>query len=323
MQWLNALPAWPVMALLALLASRLLVLPAARAPFKVLAFLLQRLAKKVHPDISRSHFQQQLSGTLALLLVLLLPLAITYGFYLVSELPLVLDALILYFCLGSRLELQHASAVAGSINRQQLTLAREQAKPLLLRDRRNLSAMGLSKACIESLLLQNAANLIAVLFWFLLGGGLLALAYTLLQTAARQWNSKLAHYCYFGRTAARCYQLAVAPALIISALLLAIQTGLGAAWRNFRAAEALFFYWPSRLLLAAGASALRNKLGGPAFYAGIKTPRQRLGAGPEPTANDILRTILLINAQQTALIILFGSTLALYYSSILLVVRPV
>lgn len=319
MQWLNALPAWPVMALLALLASRLLVLPAAHAPLKVLALLLQRLAKKVHPDISRSHFQQQLSGTLALLLVLLLPLAITYGFYLVSELPLVLDALILYFCLGSRLSLKHASTVADSIKKQQLTLAREQAKPLLLRDRRNLSAMGLSKACIESVLLQNAANLIAVLFWFLLGGGLLALAYTLLQIAARQWNSKLAHYRYFGLTAARCYQLAVAPALVISAVLLAVQTGLSGAWRNYRSAESLFFNWPSRLLLAAGASALHSKLGGPAFYAGAKTPRQRLGNGAEPTASDILRTILLVNAQQTALIIIFGSTLALYIASILLV----
>ncbi|SNY53999.1 adenosylcobinamide-phosphate synthase [Arsukibacterium tuosuense] len=319
MHWLNLLPAWPLMVLLALLTSRWLVLPGARAPVKGLAVLLQRLAKKVHPDISRSHFQQQLSGTLALLLVLALTLAIAYCFYLVSELPLVLDVLILYFCLGSRLSLQQAAAVADSINRQQLTLARERARPLLLRDRQNLSAMGLSKACIESLLLQNAANLIAVLFWFLIGGGLMALAYTLLQIAARQWNSKLPHYRYFGRTAARCYQLAVAPGLLISALLLAVQTGLSGAWRNYRATDALFFNWPSRILLATGASALGRKLGGPAYYAGSKTARQRLGSGTEPTANDILRTILLVNAQQTALIILFSSTLALYIASILLV----
>ncbi|WP_213995710.1 cobalamin biosynthesis protein [Arsukibacterium sp.] len=312
MQWLNTLPAWPLMALLALLASRWLVLPGARAPFRALAVLLQQLAKKVHPDISRSHFQQQLSGTLALLLLLTLTLAIAYGFYLLSELPLVLDALILYFCLGSRLTLQQAAAVADSINRQQLTLARQRARPLLLRDRQNLSAMGLSKACIESVLHSNAANLVAVIFWFLVGGGLLTLAYTLLQVAARQWNSKLPHYRYFGLTAARCYQLAVAPGLVISALLLALQTGLSRAWRNYRTNEALFFNWPSRLLLAAGASALSSRLGGPAFYAGTKTPRQRLGNGTEPAANDILRAVLFINAQQTALILILSSVLALY-----------
>ncbi|WP_372625261.1 cobalamin biosynthesis protein [Arsukibacterium sp.] len=316
--WLEALPAWPSIALVALLLSRLMVLPGSRAPFNAFAIILQRLAKKVHPDITRSSFQQQLSGTLALLLVVLLPLAITYGFYLLSELPLVLDAIILYFCLGSRLSLQQGTAVANSLQRQQLTLAREQAAPLLLRDRGNLSAMGLSKACIESLLQQQAANLVATLFWFLAGGGLLVLAYTLLQTAARQWNYKLPHYRYFGRTAARCYQLALAPGLIISTSLLAIQTGIRSAWRNYRQADTLFFYWPSRLLLAAGAAALGVKLGGPAYYAALKTPRQRLGNGAEPTGKDILRVIMLINAQQTALIILFSSMLALYIASILL-----
>lgn len=318
MQWLNTLPPWPVLALLALLASRWLTLPGARAPFHGLAILLKRLGNKVHPDISRSRFQQQLSGTLALLLVLTLSLAITFGFYLVSELPLVLDALILYFCLGSRLSLQQAALVADGIKRQQLTLARERAKPLLLRDRQQLSAMGLSKACIESVLHSNAAQLIAVLFWFLIGGGLLALAYTLLQVAARQWNSKLAHFRYFGRAAARCYQWAVAPGLIISAILLAVQTGLVKAWRNFRHAGALYLNIPSRLLLAAGASALNSQLGGPAFYAGIKISRQRLGSGTEPGANDILRAILLVNAQQTALIMLFCSVLASYIASIIL-----
>ncbi|MBV2129583.1 cobalamin biosynthesis protein CobD/CbiB [Arsukibacterium indicum] len=318
MQWLNALPPLLVIALLALLASRWFTLPGTRVPFTGLAVILQRLAKKVHPDINRSAFQQQLSGSLALLLILALGIALTYGFYLVSELPLVLDALILYFCLGNRATLKNAAAVAESINRQQLTLARDRAKPLLLRDRQNLSAMGLSKACIESVLQHNAANLIAVIFWFLIGGGLMTLAYTLLQVAARQWNSKLPYYRHFGRTAARWYQVAVAPGLIISAILLAVQTGLIAAWRNYRNAGSLFLNMPSRLLLATGASALKCKLGGPAFYAGSKTARQRLGSGTEPGANDILRSILLVNAQHTALIMLFCSVLACYVASIIL-----
>lgn len=318
MPGVDTLPAWPVMALIALLASRLLVLPGSRAPFNALAILLQKLAARVHPDISRSHFQQQLSGSLALLIVLLIPLTISYGFYLISELPLVLDAVILYFCLGSRLTLQQANTVALDIKRQQLSLAREHAKPLLLRDRQPLSAMGLSKACIESVLLQHAANLVAVLCWFLLGGGLLVLAYTLLQTAARQWNSKLPHYRHFGRAATICYQLAVAPGLIMSALIWAVQTGIIRAWRTYRAADTLFFNWPGRLLLSTGASALQCKLGGPAYYQGLKTARQRLGAGAEPSANDILRAVALVNAQQTALIILFFSALALNIASTLL-----
>lgn len=308
------------MALLALIASRLLVLPGAREPFKLLAVLMQRLASRVHPDINRSRFQQQLSGSLALLLVLLVPVAIVYGFYLLSELPLVLDALILYFCLGSRETSQQAVRVAGNLQRQQLSLAREQAKPLLLRNRQQLSEMGLSKACIESLLHQQAAMLVAVLFWFLIGGGLLLLSYTVLQTAARQWNNKLPRYRYFGLVAANCYRFALIPGLVISALLLAVQTGMAAAWRNYRNCDAYYFSWSGRLLLAAGASALNCKLGGPAFYGSEKAARPRLGNGHEPSANDILRAELLINAQQNALILLFASALALYSAKLILLV---
>jgi adenosylcobinamide-phosphate synthase len=318
MHWLEAMPAWPCFALLALLASRLLVLPGAEAPFKVFGILLKRLAGRVHPDIKRSDFQQQLSGTLALLLVVWVPLATAYGFYLLSELPLVLDVIILYFCLGSRRNLRQGAAVASSIQRQQLTLAREQAAPMLLRDRGNLSAMGLSKAVIESLVLQQAANIVAVLCWFLLGGGLMVLAYTLLQTAARQWNSKLPQYHHFGRPAAICYQLASAPGLILSALILALQTGISGAWRNASKADSYYFSWPGKLLLATAANALTRKLGGPAYYSGIKISRQRLGSGAEPGTNDILRTVLLVNAQLTALIILLSSSLALYITIILL-----
>jgi adenosylcobinamide-phosphate synthase len=318
MPWLNALPAWLILALLALIASRLISLPAARAPFKVIALLLRRLASRVHPDASRSHFQQQLSGSLALMLMLAVPLAITYGVYLISELPLVLDALLLYFCLGSRQTMQQAATVATSLSRQQLSLAKDQAKPLLLRQRDNLSAMGLSKACIESVLQQQAAAQVAVLLWFVIGGGLLVLAFTLLQTAAQQWNSKLPHYRYFGRTTSIIYHIAVAPGLLMSALLIAIQTGVIKAWRVYRAAENRYFSWPCRLLLATGASALQIKLGGPAYYGGIKIQRDNIGHYHDPVATDIQRTLLLINAQQTALIVLCSSVLALYVANILL-----
>ncbi|KKO44683.1 hypothetical protein WG68_14125 [Arsukibacterium ikkense] len=318
MHWLETLPAWPTLALLLLLANRLLTLPGARAPLAAVAVLLQRLATQVHPDIQRSAFQQQLSGGLALLLVLVVVLAMVIGLYLISELPLILDAVLLYFCLGGQQLFQPARNIAGSLNRQQLSLARSQAKSLLLRDRQNLSAMGLSKACTESLLLQQAANQVAVLCWFLLGGGVLALAYTLLQTAARQWNSKLPHYRYFGRAAALAYQLVLLPGVLISALLLAVQDGMLAAWRTFRATDQQFFSWPTRLLLATAASALHTTLGGPAYYGKFKTARPRIGRGQDPDAKVLLRAIVLIKAQQTALILLLSSIVALYVASSLL-----
>lgn len=318
MQWLEALPAWPTIALLVLLANRSMLLPGARAPLVPLAIVLQRLAKQVHPDIERSPFQQQLSGCLALLLVLVVTLAMVFGLYLLSELPLILDALLLYFCLGGQQPFQPISSIASNINRQQLSLARAQAKPLLLRDRQNLSAMGLSKACTESLILQQTANQLAVLCWFLLGGGLLALAYTLLQTAARQWNSKLPHYRYFGRAAALSYQFTLLPAMLIAAILLALQHGMLAAWRCFRATNNQYFSWPCRLLLATTASALNTSLGGPAYYGTIKIARQHIGSGPAPDTNTLLRAILLVKAQQTALILLLSAIVALYVASSLL-----
>mgnify|MGYP003635531087 CR=1 FL=1 len=318
MHWHEYVPVWPALALIMLLANRLLLLPAARAPLLPVAVVLQRLAQRVHPDIRRSRFQQQLSGSLALLLITIIPLAIVYCLYLISELPLIIDLLILYFCLAGRQALLQAKAVANNLQRQQLNLARSQAKPLLLRDRQNLSAMGLSKACTESIVLQQAANQVAVVGWFMLGGGLLVLAYTLLQTAARQWNSKLPHYRHFGRSAALCYQVAQAPAQLLSAILLALQTGMLPAWRSYRASQNLYFNWPGRVLLAAAASALNTTLGGPAYYNGDKTARQRIGLGQAPDFSVILRSILVIKAQQTALILLLSTAIACYIASSLL-----
>ncbi len=73
-----------------------------------------------------------------------------------------------------------------------------------------MSAIGLTKACIETLSLRFAKQWFSVLFWFMLGGGIAALSYRLLQELQQCWNPKLTQFQHFGRV---CRQFGAAAKL--------------------------------------------------------------------------------------------------------------
>ena len=121
-----------------------------------------------------------------MLLVLLLPLlALAAAFASLSEWPEFWHALLLYCCLDWQNQRNQAFLLAQSIEKQQLSLARDLIKPLVLRQSQQLSEVGLCKATIESLTLRLAKQWVGVLFWFLVGGGLAALQAMAVSTGSR------------------------------------------------------------------------------------------------------------------------------------------
>lgn len=291
----EGMSAYPLILVITALAAKFAPLPAAYHPLTFFRFLADRLADKVHPTLSRSVQQQRLSGTLAMLVTLLPALALGYALYHFSELPYLLDALLLYFSLDWSLKQQQAAKVAANIERNQLTLAREQADLLLLRDTSTLTAMGLSKACIESLLLRSARQVIAVFFWFLCGGGLATATYRLLQELSLQWNGKLPRFRYFGQPARLCVNILAIPAMLISYSIITLQAGILLVFRRFRQINDNTFPYLQFWLLSAAASALNISLGGPLYYQQQKQHRSRIIREHEPEARDILRTLTLLN----------------------------
>lgn len=319
MALLDSLSVYPVLLVLTAAFARWLPLPPSYHPLTLFRYFARELGRKVHPDIQRSVFQQRLSGTLAVLVALFTPLSLLYAFYLFSELPWVLDALLLYCSLDWALQRQRAEQLSRDLQRNQMTLARQRSKSLLLRDTHNMTAMGLAKATIESLLLRSSRQVIAVFFWFLCGGGLAALGYRLLYELNQQWNVKLPHFRYFGRTASQLSSLLAAPAMLISYSVITLQGGMMKIIRQYQRQQGNYFGPLQYLLLSCGSSAIGVNLGGPVFYAGNRVMRDRIQRSAEPAWYDIVRTIVMLNYQHLfCLMLVSGISLiqaALYFAS--------
>lgn len=291
--WLTDLSAYPLVLLSIWLLGSQLLLPQDYQPLTFFRIFAKQLAAKVHPDPNRATSQQLISGSLALALVILPTLGLLAPLYWLSDWPLVLDGLLLYFCLDFVYYRQQSHKIALAVSQQQNSRAKDLLQPLVLRQTQSLSSTGLCKATIEMLWLRTAKQWIGVSFWFLIGGGLAAVAYRLLLLCNQQWNDKHSNFRYFGRPAALLTQWASFPASLITALLLAMLTDITGAVQQWREASRLNLCLPHLLILGALASALRVNLAGPVMYQQQKNQRQRLGPPHLPQVANLLGALKL------------------------------
>lgn len=304
--WLGSVSAYPLLALAVVLAVHLLPLPVSYHPLTLYRFFAQQLGKKVNPDPSRPYLQLYISGSLAVLVAWLPAMALLYSLYQFSDLPLVLDALLLFLSLDWYHQRQQTLLVQHSLQRGQLTLAREQAQKLLCRRTALLSEMGLSKAVIESITLRSASQYIGVLCCFLLGGGLAALGYRLLLELQQQWNTKLEAYRIFGRPSSLLTLPLTAIPKLISCSLIALQSGIIRCYRQCHRQPSnlnRFSYW----LLCCCSVALQRSLGGPLYYSDTKQQRSKILQRAEPTAGDIAAAVKLIQFNHIYWLLLIAS----------------
>jgi len=286
------------MLLAVVLAANWFSLPAAYHPLTLFRYYARQLAKKVHPDPNRPPQQQLISGNLAVIVATAPPLLLCYSLYQFSELPQLLDALLLYISLDWQQQRKQILSVSDSLKRGQLMLAKEQATKLVRRDTNRLTAMGISKAMLESTVLRNTKLMLGVCCWFLVGGGIAALAYRLLQELAQQWNSKLPLNTHFGVPAAWLATITAAPALLISSVILALQHGISRCYKQIRQIPRLNINSLSFLLLCCTSVAVRCNLGGPAYYGNTKLLRSRIPYQRDPAWQDIGNAVRVVHFVQ-------------------------
>jgi adenosylcobinamide-phosphate synthase len=289
--WLAEVSAYPLVLLSVWLLGSLVLFPQDYQPITFFSIFAKQLAAKVHPDPGRASSQQLISGSLAMALVLLPTLALLAPLYWLSDWPLLLDALLLYFCLDFVHYRQQSHKITLAISQQQNSRAKDLLQPLVLRQTQSLSTAGLCKATIEMLWLRTAKQWVGVSFWFLIGGGLAAVAYRLLLLCNQQWNDKQSNFRYFGRPAAVLTQWASFPACLITALLLAFLTDVTGTLRQWRAAFRLNLCLPHLLILGALVQALQVNLAGPAIYLQQKIKRDRLGPPSLPVAGHLIAAL--------------------------------
>ncbi len=276
-----------VLLLLTLLLARYAALPLQYQPWPLLRVLAERVAGKVN-KASDSKAQQRLAGILALLLLVVPLLTLAWTFRHLSEWPAGFDALLLYLCLDHRHFSSQVATMAGSLQRQQLQLAKDQLQPLLRRDCGQLSATGLAKAGVEVLAQRQLRHFAAVLFWFIVAGAIAALAWRLLVELQQAWSGKISQQRVFGSAVGRLGQLMLWPVYWMQGALIALLFRFMPSVRYFRRSQLAGLPRAERWYLSAWSAGLQRNLAGPVMYQGAKIRRERIGPEQAPELSDLL-----------------------------------
>jgi len=209
--------------------------------------------------------------------------------------PLVaVEVLILYLCIGNRSLAEHARAVARPLLAGDLPAARRAVAMIVSRDTAALDVSGATRATVESVLENGSDAVFAPLLWFAVGGAPAALLHRLANTLDARWGYRSEKYLYFGRAAARLDDLLNWIPARLCALAYGLAGRLPAAlgcWRTQAPQAASPNAGP---VMAAGAGALRIRLGGPARYRGREEWRPELGCGRDAEPADIGRALELL-----------------------------
>lgn len=116
---------------------------------------------------------------------------------------LALELLLIWTCLACRGLVLAARQVAVPLMAGDLASARLAVSAIVGRDTRELDETGVTRACVESVAENTVDGITAPLFWALVGGAPLALAYKAINTLDSMVGHRSERYLAFGWAAAR------------------------------------------------------------------------------------------------------------------------
>lgn len=163
-----------------------------------------------------------------------------------------------------------------------LEKAREQTGRIVSRDTGKLPPKAVTRAVVETVAENTNDAVVAPLFWGLVGGVPLAMAYRAVNTLDSMLGYRDERYFYFGRAAARLDDLANYLPARLTGLLLCLAakltgSGFSAAWATLRADARRHPSPNSGFSEAAVAGALGVRLGGINYYKNVASIRPYIG----------------------------------------------
>ena len=190
---------------------------------------------------------------------------------------------------------EESGKVYAQLAKGDLPAARRAVGRIVGRDTGSLTAAGVTKAAVETVAENFSDGVAAPLFYLLIGGAPLGLAYKAVNTMDSMVGYKNKTYLHFGRAAARLDDAAnflpsrLAALLWIGAAGLAGFDGRG-AWRIWRRDRLRHASPNSAQTESACAGALGVQLAGPAWYFGEYYYKPTIGDDTRPVEPaDILR----------------------------------
>ena len=188
-------------------------------------------------------------------------------------LKILVEILLIYYCIAACSLQKEALAVYKALQEKNLEQAKTKVSYIIGRDVKSLTEKGVSMAAVETVAENLVDGFIAPLFFALLGGAPLAMAYKMVNTLDSMIGYKNSTYYEFGKAAARIDDIAnfiparlCVPVIALAALIL---NGRGKAAFKTALKEGSFHSSPNAgYPEAAFAGALCITLGGPNYYNG-------------------------------------------------------
>ena len=251
-----------------------------------------RLINTLEKILRRSVGSERLGGILLLLLTVGITagvaLGVIRGAYALSPYAGLAAATILaWTCLAARSLHRESGLVAASLERNDLPGARRFLSYIVGRDTAELAAPEVWRGAVETVAENTSDGVIAPLFFLMLGGPVLALAYKAVNTLDSMVGYRNERYLLFGRASARCDDvLNLIPARLTGLLMTAVAPLVGhsgrGAWRIMRRDGRNHASPNSGIPEAATAGALGVRLGGTNVYFGKEVVKPTIGEPLRP-----------------------------------------
>ena len=266
----------------ALLCHWILPFPREAHPAILWHKFAELLANKVNTQAGYS--QSLLSGGLAWLLMLIPMLMVLFALKTLVWQPLLFELAFLLLAIDWRNTDKLAFALTKNLADDNKSEAKQLLKPILNRSTESLSLLGLGKAGSETLIMSYGRNVVAVLFWYAVAGGIGAFMYRMAMELARAWSPSRQQFMPFGLPAIKALAVLDFVPLRLLALLIACgQRGQACFTLIRQQATSWPLPGPAWLLVAVGAK-LQLSLAGPAIYHYHKAIRAKLGGRIAPSA---------------------------------------
>jgi adenosylcobinamide-phosphate synthase len=199
-----------------------------------------------------------------------------------------LEILLIFFCLSARSLTGEALKILRLLKQGRVDAARCQLSMIVGRDVERYQTDDISRATVETVAENFVDGVLSPLFFAVLGGAPLAMAYKMVNTLDSMVGYNNPRYRLFGRTAARIDDMANFIPARLSILIIAAAAGLlsgsetagrtlRTAWREGARHSSPNAGYPE----AAFAGALAVKLNGPNYYGGVLVDKPYIGAGFE------------------------------------------
>jgi adenosylcobinamide-phosphate synthase len=216
-----------------------------------------------------------------------------------------------YTCLAARDMFTHVRGILGGIRKNDMEGARQKLSLIVGRDTGNLSEEKIIVATVESIAESTNDGSIAPLFYLILGGPVLAIAYKAVNTLDSMLGYKNEKYLHFGWAAARLDDVANFIPSRISGLLIAISSFIAGKdakssfltmLRDGKKHPSPNSGWPE----AAMAGALGMRMGGPSFYDGQLYTKPYIGEEKRQVEPCFLSDALAIMLISSILMVVTG-----------------